>query len=322
MPLEIRPATPADYPRLCEIVNEVEPEHLQTVADMLEADRQRDDAYLYGSFVAVMHGQVVAGADYSQAPGMFHPRKFWLGMGTPRSTWDVGARDALYVHLRATLEPHDPIALFTSTRENRPHEIAWLEAQGFTEKQRTWENHLHLENFDPIAWTVHLERVERGGYTLKPLSAFEDTPEFREMLYRCWLECRRDVPRPAAATEPSLEQFVKRDFDNPHRLTDGYWVAVAPNGQMVALSAVWKTEETGVLHTGLTGTASGHRRHGLALALKVKSLEWAKSAGNARVVTWNEQGNEAMLAINQRLGFVQRPAWIDYVLQIKEESSA
>jgi RimJ/RimL family protein N-acetyltransferase len=224
--------------------------------------------------------------------------------------------------MRNALEPHDPSTLFVSTRENRPHEIAWLEAQGFTVKQRTWESRLNLETFDPIAWTVPLERVAREGYTLKPLSAFDDTPQFREALYRCWLECRRDVPRPAAATEPAFEQFVERQWNNPHHLADGYWVAVTPTGELVATSGLWKTEEPGVLHTGLTGTTREHRRRGLGLALKIKSLEWAKCAGYGRVVTLNEQNNAAMLEINRRLGFVQRPAWIDYVLQLEEESSA
>jgi hypothetical protein len=84
--LTIRPATPEDYPRVCKIWNEVEPDHLLTVEVLLEEDQKREDKYLYGHFVAVLDGSIVAGADYSQPPGMYHPRRFWLGMGTPRST--------------------------------------------------------------------------------------------------------------------------------------------------------------------------------------------------------------------------------------------
>lgn len=305
---EIRPALKSDYPRLCDVYNEIEPEHFETPEEMLEEDRGREAHLLHGIFVVLEGRRIIAGAKYSQFAGMYHPQHFGVYIQTPRRVWASGVQDKLYAHLRHKLEPHNPSRLLSTTRENRPHEIAWLEQHGFTVKQRTWEMRLELSAFLPEAWIAALERVRTEGYVLKPLSAFEDTPEFRQALYQCWLECRRDVPRPGATTEPSFEQFSHREFGSTYLARDGYWVAVAPDGELVALSTLWKTEETSVLYTGLTGTARAHRQSGLALALKVASLEWARRAGYTRVVTWNEQGNETILAINVRLGFAQRPA--------------
>ena len=321
---EIRPATPEDYPHLCDLYNEIEPEHFETPKEILEEDRGREAHLLHAIFVALEDNRIVGSAKYSQFAGMYHPRHFGVYIQTPHRFWESGVQDELYTRLRHELEPHDPIRLLSTTRENRPrenrpHEIAWLERHGFTVKQRTWEMRLELNAFLPETWINTLERVRSASYALKPLSAFEDTPEFRRALYQCWLECRRDVPRPGTTTEPSFEQFSHREFGSAYLARDGYWVAVAPDGELVALSALWKTEETGVLYTGLTGTARSHRQTGLGLALKVASLEWAKRAGYTRIVTWNEQGNETILAINVRLGFAQRPAWIDYTLTLREE---
>jgi GNAT superfamily N-acetyltransferase len=68
-----------------------------------------------------------------------------------------------------------------------------------------------------------------------------------------------------------------------------------------------------MLRTGLTGVRRAYRRRGLALALKVRSLAFAKEQGYRRVITENESNNRGMLHINEELGFVKNPAWIHYV---------
>jgi RimJ/RimL family protein N-acetyltransferase len=69
----------------------------------------------------------------------------------------------------------------------------------------------------------------------------------------------------------------------------------------------------GELRTGMTGVRREWRRRGIALALKVRSLEFAKAQGFRRVVTENETNNRGMIAINDRLGFVKQPAYVHYL---------
>ena len=40
------------------------------------------------------------------------------------------------------------------------------------------------------------------------------------------------------------------------------------------------------------------------------------------IKTWNESNNRAMLSINEALGFVKQPAWVNYHKTIKEEEVA
>ena len=64
--------------------------------------------------------------------------------------------------------------------------------------------------------------------------------------------------------------------------------------------------------TRFTAQDGAYRRRGVAFALKVRSLEFAKAGGYARVITENESNNRGMLAINDELGFVKNPAWVHY----------
>ena len=55
---------------------------------------------------------------------------------------------------------------------------------------------------------------------------------------------------------------------------------------------------------GLTVVRRDRRRSGIARALKQAQLAWAARAGVGRLVTWTQQGNEAMQALNRSLGYV------------------
>ena len=73
------------------------------------------------------------------------------------------------------------------------------------------------------------------------------------------------------------------------------------------------------METGLTGTRREYRRRGIAVAMKVHALGWAKANGYELTKTWNATTNTGMLAINERLGFVKQPAWIEFTKRFREE---
>jgi RimJ/RimL family protein N-acetyltransferase len=98
-------------------------------------------------------------------------------------------------------------------------------------------------------------------------------------------------------------------------MAEGYFLAL-DNGQYVGLSTLWASQGVPDLYTGLTGTLRSHRRRGIALALKLSAIDYARSIGTPRIRTWNATGNEGMLAINEALGFVKQPAWIEYALEL------
>ena len=64
------------------------------------------------------------------------------------------------------------------------------------------------------------------------------------------------------------------------------------------------------LENGFTGVLRSHRRRGIATALKRAQISWAAANGYRELVTSSVEGNEAMRAVNARLGYKPLPAWI------------
>ena len=91
-------------------------------------------------------------------------------------------------------------------------------------------------------------------------------------------------------------------------------LAVADDGErFVGTSQLGQGTSPEELRTGLTGVRREYRRRGIALALKVHALAFARSRGYQRVLTENESNNRGILAINERLGFVKNPVWVHYL---------
>jgi mycothiol synthase len=60
--------------------------------------------------------------------------------------------------------------------------------------------------------------------------------------------------------------------------------------------------------TGYTGVLRAYRGRGVATALKVAAVQWARARGMAYIYTGNDLTNAPMLAINSQLGFEPLPA--------------
>ena len=58
----------------------------------------------------------------------------------------------------------------------------------------------------------------------------------------------------------------------------------------------------------LTGVLRSHRRRGVAEALKREQIRWAAAQGYRRLVTYTQEGNDAMRGLNLKLGYRERLA--------------
>jgi GNAT superfamily N-acetyltransferase len=105
---------------------------------------------------------------------------------------------------------------------------------------------------------------------------------------------------------------------NPNLLPEGYMVALEGK-KYVGMSNLWNAETIPDVWTGLTGVLREYRGRGIAMALKVVVLGWAKEAGILGTRTWNAEQNAGMRGINERLGFEILPAWYTCAKIIKKE---
>lgn len=102
--------------------------------------------------------------------------------------------------------------------------------------------------------------------------------------------------------EMSLEEWLRIEATRP----EGTFVAL-DGEEIVGYAGMWEhANGSATGEHGLTTVRRDHRRRGIATALKRTQLSWAVVGGVHELVTWTQRGNEAMQALNRKLGYVDR----------------
>src|SRR6266849_2232414 len=297
--LAVRPFTADDYADITRLHNANFPEFSMNDEEFQHEDSQRTEPCRLAHWVAECDGRIVGFAHYEQNPQVYHPRKFQLNITVDPDFYGRGIGRRLYDLVLREVQQFDPIALDEWTRTDMAFRIGFLERRGFVEDMRMWISALDLTQFDPSQFAHEVAAVEAQGIRLRSwVDLGFDDPVVRRRIYETWLAVREDVPLPPndKRTETSFDQWWER-VERPDFLPAGYFVAVAGD-QYVGLSNLWLSPVAGALRTGTTAVRREYRRRGIALAVKVRSLEFAKNQGYLRVVTENETNNRGMIAIN------------------------
>lgn len=318
--MEIRPFTPDDYPVLTLLGNLNFPDHADTVDEIRWGDEHRDPKHKWARFVGEANGEVVAIGDYGQGSGMYHPRKFGMMLMVHPDKQGQGFGKAIYAHVLDALQPFDPLSVRSFARESMPRTIRFLEDRGFVEDMRYWESRLDVPAFDFAPFDGAEEKPAQHGITSQTLAELQaNDPNWKRKLYDLSQTIQRDIPRPEPWTPTEYEIWEKR-FDNPNLLPDANFIAL-DGDKYVGISTLSKGQADKDLHTGITGVLPDYRRKGIALALKMQAVRYAKNTNAPAIRTGNEIGNRPMLAINEAMGFERMPAWIDYVNVLQTEEN-
>jgi mycothiol synthase len=312
MTCTIRPMRPEDYIALATIYQAAMPGSADTPESLQEDD---ETTHAFTRFVAEVDGQVVGSASWFQLPSRLHPQKFWMDGAVHTDYQRHGIGQALLEHVLAAIAPKNPISIRTFSREDYAGTRHFLDRNGFVEAKRTWESFLDLASFDFGPYAGQPEQVEAQGVRLVQLPDLQHLPDWEDRLLDLYNIIQLDVPDfdPAVATEK--EPFKKNYLGSGSFLPEGQYIAL-DGERWVGMSTLWAMSDPSMLNTGLTGVLPEYRRRGIALALKLRSLQWAKSRGTTSIRTTNASSNVGMLAINERMGFVKRPAWIHLVRQL------
>lgn len=319
MSAQIRPFRAADYPRLLDLYNRIEPEYPETEDEWRFQEATRDPKVRWGRLVAELEGRLVGWGDYGQSAENYHPRKFHLGVSVDPDHRRRGIGSALFEGVIATLNQFRPVQLMTESREDRPDSRRFIERRGFRESMREWESRLDPLAADTRELPALRERLAREGIEILSLARLKERdPDWARKLHSLKTALDRDIPSVVPATEVSFEHWYAKQLNHPNQIPEARFFAVH-EGRLVGESSLFRPMAGDYLDTGVTGVRREFRRRGIALALKLCAIEYARNAGVREIRTWNATTNEAMLSINLRLGFQRQPAWIFYTREEQEE---
>ncbi|MCX8102823.1 MAG: GNAT family N-acetyltransferase [Candidatus Bipolaricaulota bacterium] len=314
MNFHIREFTADDYTAIAEIGNAIYPDYRSSADEIRYDDEHFDKKYIFKRYVAEIQNRVAGYAEYHHMPGMFHPQKFWVYVGVHPSFQKRGIGRALYEKIETDLRALNAVRIFTNTREDYPRSLAFLQRNGFAETQRSWESRLNVHTFDLSKFAHYLERFSAHGLTISTLAQERQRdPDSLKKLHELFVLIMEDVPHPDQYTPVDFEHFLRYSIEHPDTIADGYFIA-KDGEQYIGLSNLRRSQgEPKDLYQGLTGVRREYRNRGVAMALKLKTIEYARAHGYEVIKTWNDNTNVGMLAINEKLGFVRQPAWITFV---------
>ncbi len=258
-------------------------------------------------------GQVVAYGYVIEGFWLTQPKLFEIWVTVDPACQRQGLGGRLYDHcLHRLQQAHRVDYLITTTREDKTDAMCFLEHRGFVLQLREPESELDVSAFDFAPFTVREQQVKANGITLQSLAALAaDCPDWQERWWHLVNAILQDVPSQDPYKPPSLEQFIQRRIKGPDFDAATKWIAVH-DGQWVGSTELWNTPaSTERAFTGLTGVIRGYRRQGIATALKLQAIRYARDHGFLAIVTDNEENNP-MFQINLALGFQALPAWLSY----------
>jgi mycothiol synthase len=312
--LAIRPFAESDYERLAEIVTTIDPSAPRSAAWYRHRDRTWNPSHWCLRLVAEQDRAVVGWGEISHMWWAYHPRKFMLRLNVDPAHQHHGIGKQLYTHLDEALRTQDPLLVRAETRDGRSVSLSFLEHRGFREVRRRWESRLELDRFQPDECESVIERLTQGGIRLATFAeeSVRNGDQFLRDLFDLEMVANRDEPGFDLDASTAFDQFVSSELQSPEVLHDGSFVALHEQ-RLVGDSRLKRDpSRERVLHVGYTAVHPAYRGRGIAVALKVRAIGYARARGFAEIRTQNDSTNDAMLHINERLGFVKEPAWIVY----------
>lgn len=304
--LTIRPWGAADYAAMAEIRSSFSPFPISE-EEFREQDRQlaADPTNLHIRFVAEEPDGRVVGYSGTTRETFMPPGQFYISTAVPPDQRGKGVGRALAEATEAWARGQGAQHLVSYIRGQDDYSLGWAQRRGYVVDRERTEAVLDLTAFDPSRFAGQVERVTNGG--LRLLEFDRQVPESLLPALYAWSRATEpDVPDWEGDDFPSYEKWVRwfSSVPNPR------WIALALDGERVVGGSIavfpMKPGHTEA-YTEYTGVLREYRGRGIAMAVKLLTIDETIRRGFTSMRTNNDPDNPPMLAVNQRLGYVTAP---------------
>ncbi len=314
MPTIIRPLQPADYPAAAALFTTTEPQHHASAAAWRNADQQ----------ASAEHRTVRYSALAGEPPQLVGYGAFWrvredkyrleLIVAPGWRRHGIGGRlmremlDALALHGAATVQAR--------TDEEDLEALTFLWRYGFVETQRLYRLRLDIATAPPTPWQAAAAQLAAQGIAISTL-AYERAhdPNALHKLYALHTAANASWPDPDPGPQVKLgfEEYLRR-FTQEAIVPEGVFIARLGE-QYVGYSALAASPSVPQqLHAAGSVVRPEWQRHGIATALKLRTIGFAQQQGYSAIIA--HAADPTLLAINIRLGFRRERGEVRLVLTL------
>ncbi len=198
--------------------------------------------------------------------------------------------------------------LLFMVHERFPESMVVASRFGYEPRTLYYQSVIDPQGFEGERFAELVASARDKGYEVKSLAELPQGEELDRAYF--------DAVHVSDADTPFMEYFGWPEYDDYRRMVmnaawfdrNGVFVALKDT-EIVGVSTVNKGsgDFNGEMFVDYTGVLREHRGNGLATALKVRALEYAKSIGGTMLRTENNDANPAMRAVNKKLGCTEKP---------------
>lgn len=304
----LRPALDQDFEAMVGIRNRLSPEPFTAtqMRDFTAANRANSNTYELWVAEAPEQGVIAYGL-VVQADEM-PPGWWYMRVQTDPDQKGKGAATALFNHLESIARAGGAVEIESQVRGDDDTSFAWAERRGFRSDRLRTESVLDLTSFDASRFAGAVEKSAATGIRFEMhYPILPESDEFLMRMYDMHAETFPEVPA-FVPPFPPYETWVK-EFRGEGRPKGNVFSIFACDGdRIVGESSITLPElAEASAYTMYTAVRKAYRGRGLALALKLLTIEAAKARSVTRMRTNNDSDNPAMLAVNEKLGYVLVP---------------
>ena len=276
--------------------------------------------YEYTRFLAYADGRAIAfvgtvHAPWAKLPDRHCEVEVWLDKA--EHTGEM--LESMYRWVEAKAVADGAKLLLSYCGEDEPDVLAAHEALGY-ERARTekvWELDLSSRGQTLLKEASEARgRMDSQGIRMLTVGGWDD-PLATRKLFDLNGRTVQDVPHTLPIVPEQYEDFQNR-LRAPDRRLDRWWVAI-DGDRPVAMSFLKFPPVRGSVWTGYTCTDPEYRGRGIARAVKLQSLGQAVELGIHTVCTDNDSENAPMLHINETLGYVRRPGFVEHHKRVESK---
>jgi len=311
--LTIRPFTftDDDYYLAIAITAAVFDDPPESLAEWKHDDETRNPDFPHVSEIVERDGTPIAYIETFQSPFFYHPQKYECRMFVHPAHDAPDIRPMVLQHVLDRLRDQDLIAITSGMLDDKPEAMRFFADYGFKPVAEEKLSRLDVSRFDDARYEAHLERVRAAGIEIVSLRALQGRdPDWQRKLYDLDVTVNQDIPSTGEKHYPAFEEWCVRRLTTPKCDPDGWFVALDGDHYVGQSQGSINAEAEPVqFMTGVTTTRREYRRRGIATALKVHTIRYAKARGVHEIFTTNDSKNP-MYRLNLALGFEPLPSWV------------